>query len=64
MARRALDISRSERVAPTFPLSDEQKRRALCALDRLAALRKGLPPVDAVEVIRSVRDDPADRGTD
>ena len=36
----------------------ERKLKALRALERLAALRKGLPPVDAVEVIRSVRDDP------
>ena len=43
---------------------EEQKHKALRALERLAALRKGLPPVDAVEVIRSVRDEPADRETD
>ncbi|HWM94503.1 MAG TPA: hypothetical protein VN493_27355 [Thermoanaerobaculia bacterium] len=43
---------------------EEQKLKALRALERLASLREGLPPVDAVEVIRSVRDEPADRETD
>jgi hypothetical protein len=56
MARRAWDFFRSEQGDP-----EERKRKALRALERLAALREGLPPVDAVEVIRSVRDDPADR---
>jgi hypothetical protein len=59
MARRAWDLFRSEQGD-----SEERKRKALRALERLAALREGLPPVDAVEVIRSVRDDHADRQTD
>lgn len=62
MAKRALDLAR-ERGSQASPLSEERKRKALRALDRLAALREGLPPVDAVEVIRSVRDEPADRET-
>jgi hypothetical protein len=59
MARRAWDLFRSEQGG-----QEERKRKALRALERLAALREGLPPVDAVEVIRSVRDEPADRETD
>ncbi len=58
MARRAWDLFRSEQGD-----QEESKRKALRALERLAALREGLPPVDAVEVVRSVRDDPADRET-
>jgi hypothetical protein len=58
MARRAWDLFRSEQGD-----QEERKRKALRALERLAALREGLPPVDAVEVIGSVRDDPADRET-
>ena len=52
MARRAWDLFRSEQGD-----QEERKRKALRALERLAALREGLPPVDAVEVIRSVRDE-------
>jgi hypothetical protein len=58
MARRAWDLFRSEQGD-----AEERKQKALRALERLAALREGLPPVDAVEVIRSVREDPADRET-
>lgn len=63
MAKRAWDLYPSEQEDDALPLSEERKRKALQALERLAALREGLPPVDAVEVIRSVRDDPADRET-
>jgi len=59
MARRAWDLFQSEQGD-----QEERKRKALRALERLAALREGLPPVNAVEVIRSVRDEPADRETD
>lgn len=59
MARRAWDFFRSEQGD-----QEERKRKALRALERLAALREGLPPVNAVEVIRSVRDEAADRETD
>jgi hypothetical protein len=53
MAKRVLVSGIDQAV----PLSEEHKRKALRALERLAALREGLPLVDAVEVIRSVRDD-------
>ena len=59
-----INSPRSERVDPPAPLSPERKARAFRALERLAVLREGLPPVDAVEVIRSVRDEPAGHETD
>jgi hypothetical protein len=58
MDQKTLKRPRSERIDPPRPLSDNRKLRALRALERLAVLRKGLPPVDAVEVIRAVRGEP------
>ncbi len=56
-------LKRSERIDPQPALAEQRKVRAIRALERLAVLRKGLPPVDAVEVVRSVRDEPEGRET-
>ncbi len=56
-------LRRSERIDPQPALAEQRKVRAIHALERLAVLRKGLPPVDAVEVVRSVRDESEGRET-
>lgn len=50
-------LKRSERLDPQPAAVEQRKFKAIRALERLAVLRKGLPPVDAVEVVRSVRDE-------
>ena len=51
-----VDILNEKDVAETKRFTKEDYERGLQALQRLQELRKGLPEVDAVAIIREMRD--------